>query len=207
MRTRHLTAIAMVAMLSFANVSTAAADAAKPGQSMTHMKTGAGLALTLEGLGVILYVQGGATSSIIGDSVVAPNGQYVFHIPITANKSGVQHLGSNIVFYNTLNNSQLRLRNPVIDLAKGVVTATVPEANDQNLPILTITNAATLKPKVKSDRKAGLRTTAYAGATLSLAPGIAAAIIGALALPANSLPEEAPFGSTDVTLYSKIAKK
>ena len=207
MRTRHLTAIAMVAMLSFASVSTAAADAAKPGQSMTHMKTSAGLALTLEGLGVIIYVQGGATSSIIGDSVVAPNGQYVFHIPITANKSGVQHLGSNIVFYNTLNNSQLRLRNPVIDLAKGVVTATVPEANNQNLTILTITNAATLKPKVKSDRKAGLRTTAYAGATLSLAPGIAAAIIGALTLPANSLPEEAPFGSTDVTLYSKIAKK
>jgi hypothetical protein len=197
----------MVAMLSFASVSTAAADAAKPGQSMTHMKTSAGLALTLEGLGVIIYVQGGATSSIIGDSVVAPNGQYVFHIPITANKSGVQHLGSNIVFYNTLNNSQLRLRNPVIDLAKGVVTATVPEANNQNLTILTITNAATLKPKVKSDRKAGLRTTAYAGATLSLAPGIAAAIIGALTLPANSLPEEAPFGSTDVTLYSKIAKK
>lgn len=207
MRIRNLTAIAMITILSFANISIAAADAAKPGQSMTHMKTGAGLASTLEGLGVILYVQGGATSSIIGDSVVSPNGQYVFHIPVTDNKSGVQHLGSNIVFYNTLNNSQLRLRNPVIDLAKGVVTATVPEANNQVLTILTITNAATLKSKVKSDRKAGLRTTAYAGATLSLAPGIAAAVIGALTLPANSLPEETPFGSADVTLYSKIAKK
>ena len=207
MRTRNLTAIAMIAMLSFANVSTAKADAAKPGQSMTHMKTGAGLAATLEGLGVVLYVQGGATASIIGDSVASANGQYVFHIPVTANKSGVQHLGSNIVFYNTLNNSQLRLRNPVIDLAKGVVTAIVPEANNQKLTILTITNAATLKPKIKSDRKAGLRTTTYSGATLSLAPGIAAAITSALSLPSNSLPDETPFGSTDVALYSKIAKK
>lgn len=101
----------------------------------------------------------------------------------------------------------MRLRNPVIDLAKGVVTATVPEANNQKLTILTITNSASLKPKVKSDRKAGLRTTAYSGATLSLAPGIAAAITTALTLPANSLPDETPFGSTDVTLYSKIAKK
>ncbi len=207
MRSRNLTSIAIVAMLSFANVSTAAADAAKPGQSMTHMKTGAGLASTLEGLGVILYVQGGATASVIGESVASTNGQYVFHIPVTANKSGVQHLGSNIVFYNTLNNSQLRLRNPVIDLATGVVTATVPEANNQKLTILKITNTTALKPKVKSDRKAGLRTTSYVGATLSLAPGIAAAIIGALTLPANSLPDEAPFGSADVSLYSKLAKK
>jgi hypothetical protein len=204
MRRRNLTAIAMISILSFSHVATAAADSAKPGQSMTHMKTGAGFASTLEAAGVVLYAQGGATSSIIGDSVGSPNGQYVFHIPVTANKSGVQHLGSNIVFFNTVNNLQLQLRNPVINLKTGVVRATLPQAENKSMDILTITNAATLKPKVTSDRKAGLRTTAYSGATLSLAPGIAAAISSILGLPENSLPEATPFGSTDVSLYSPI---
>jgi hypothetical protein len=204
MRLKNLTAIAIVSILSLSNVPTATADSAKPGQSMTHMKTGAGFASTLEAAGVILYVQGGATSSIIGDSVGSPNGQYVFHIPVTANKSGVQHLGSNIVFFNTANNLQLQLRNPVIDLKTGVVTATLPQAENKSTAVLTITNAATLKPKVTSDKKTKMRTTAYSGATLSLAPGIAAAISSILGLPANSLPEAAAFGSTDVTLYSKI---
>jgi Na+-transporting NADH:ubiquinone oxidoreductase subunit NqrA len=44
------------------------ADSAKPGQSMTHMKTAAGVASTLEAAGVILYVQGGATSAVIGET-------------------------------------------------------------------------------------------------------------------------------------------
>jgi hypothetical protein len=185
------------------NVSPVFADGAKPGQSMTHMKTGAGLASTLEAAGIIMYVQGGATSSVIGDSIGGPTGQYVFHIPITANKSGVQHLGSNIVFFNTANNNQLQLRNPVINLKTGEVTATVPQAENKSLTILTITNGSTLKAKVTNDKKAKLRTTAYAGETLSLAPGIAAAISSILGLPENSLPEGAAFGSTDVTLYSK----
>jgi len=204
MRFRNLTALALVSIFAFSNVTTASADSAKPGQSMTHMKTGAGLAATLEAAGVILYVQGGATSSIIGDSVGAPNGQYVFHIPVTSNKSGVQHLGSNIVFFNTANNLQLQLRNPVINLKTGVVTATLPQAENKSTTVLTITNAATLKPKVTSDKKTKLRTTAYSGATLSLAPGIAAAISSILGLPADSLPDETAFGSTDVTLYSKF---
>jgi hypothetical protein len=204
MRLRNLTAIAIVSTLSFSNVATAAADSASPGASMTHMKTGAGLGSTLEAAGVILYVRGGATSSVIGDSVSSANGQYVFHIPITANKSGVQHLGSDIVFFNTANNLQLQLRNPVIDLKTGVVTATLPQAENKSMSVLTITNAATLKPTVTSDRKTKVRKTAYAGATLSLAPGIAAAISSILGLPADSLPEAAAFGSTDVTLYKKI---
>jgi hypothetical protein len=204
MRFRNLTAFALVSIFAFSNVTTASADSAKPGQSMTHMKTGAGLAATLEAAGIILYVQGGATSSIIGDSVGAPNGQYVFHIPVTSNKSGVQHLGSNIVFFNTANNLQLQLRNPVINLKTGVVTATLPQAENKSMTVLTITNAATLKPKVTSDKKTKLRTTAYSGATLSLAPGIAAAISSILGLPADSLPDETAFGSTDVTLYSKF---
>jgi hypothetical protein len=39
------------------------ADTAKPGASMTHMKTATGVASTLEAAGVILYVQGGFSYS------------------------------------------------------------------------------------------------------------------------------------------------
>jgi hypothetical protein len=206
MSLRKLAVLVMAAGFAFAQLAPAQADAPKPGASMTHMKTGAGLASTLEAAGIVMYVQGGATASVIGDSIGAPTGQYVFHIPVTANKSGVQHLGSNIVFFNTANNNQLQLRNPVINLKTGVVTATVPQAESQSLTILTITNAAALKAKVTTDKKAALKKTAYVGATLSLAPGIAAAISSILGLPANSLPEAAAFGSADVTLYSKATR-
>lgn len=203
MKVRVAIAITISSLLIFGSSTTANADAPKPGQSMTHMKTGAGLASTLEAAGIIMYVQGGATASVIGDSIGAPTGQYVFHIPITANKSGVQHLGSNIVFFNTTNNNQLQLRNPVINLKTGVVTATVPQAENKSLPVLTITNLADLKPAITTDKKAKLRKTAYTGATLSLAPGIAAAISSILGLPANSLPDALAFGSTDVSLFAK----
>lgn len=207
MRLKNLMVFALATTFISTSLVSASADSAKPGQSMTHMKTGAGLASTLEAAGVVLYVQGGATSSVIGDSIGAATGQYVFHIPITSNKSGVQHLGSNIVFFNTANNLQLQLRNPVIELSTGVVRALVPQAGDQVLDILTITNASTLKAKITRDRKANLRTTAYVGATLSLAPGIAASISSILGLPANSLPDAAAFGSADVTLYGKDKRK
>ena len=207
MRLKNLMVFALATMFISTSLVSASADSAKPGQSVTHMKTGAGLASTLEAAGVVLYVQGGATSSVIGDSIGAAAGQYVFHIPITSNKSGVQHLGSNIVFFNTANNLQLQLRNPVIELSTGVVRALVPQAGDQVLDILTITNASTLKAKITRDRKANLRTTAYVGATLSLAPGIAASISSILGLPANSLPDAAAFGSADVTLYGKDKRK
>ncbi len=183
------------------------ADAAKPGQSMTHMKTGAGIASTLEAAGVILYVQGGATSAVIGDNLSAATSQVVFHIPVTANKSGVQHVGSNIIFFNTANNQFLTLSNPVIDLAKGVVTATVPQAGNAKVDILTITNASTAKPKVTNDKKAKQRTTAYTGTTLVLAPGVAATISSVLGLPDGSLPDGLAFGTADVTLYSAIKAK
>lgn len=207
MRLKNLMVFALATTFISTSLVSASADSAKPGQSMTHMKTGAGLASILEAAGVVLYVQGGATSSVIGDSIGAAAGQYVFHIPITSNKSGVQHLGSNIVFFNTANNLQLQLRNPVIELSTGVVRALVPQAGDQVLDILTITNASTLKAKITRDRKANLRTTAYVGATLSLAPGIAASISSILGLPANSLPDAAAFGSADVTLYGKDKRK
>ena len=206
MITKKLTTLCLAAALVFSSSAIATADSAKPGQSMTHMKTVAGVISTLEAAGVVVYVQGGATSSIIGDSISSANGQIVFHIPITANNKGIQHLGSNIVFFNTTNNLQLVLRNPVIDIGAGVVKAIVPQAGDQTLTILSISNASTLKAKITNDRKSGLRTTAYKDATLVLAPGIAATIATTLGLPANALPDGLAFGSTDVALYGKIAR-
>jgi hypothetical protein len=193
------TAISLVA-----SSNVAFADTAKPGASMTHMKTAAGVASTLEAAGVILYVQGGATSAVIGENVSAATSQVVFHIPVTANKAGVQHVGSNIIFFNTANNQFLTLKNPVIDLAKGVVSAIVPQAGDAKVDILTITNASTAKPKITNDKKTKLRTTAYTGTTLVLAPGVAATIASVLGLPLGSLPDGLAFGTADVTLYSKL---
>lgn len=193
-----------LALLFGATSTSAYADSAKPGQSMTHIKTAAGLSSTLESAGVILHVQGGATSSVIGDSIAAANGQYVFHIPVTSTKTNVKHVGSNIVFFNTANNQLVTLQNPVIDLAKGVVTAVVPQAESKALTILTITNAKDLKAKVTNDRKANLSTTVYSGANLMIAPGIGAALVSLLGLPAGSLPDGITFGSADVTIYSKL---
>ncbi len=203
---KSITAIsAAIAMIVTSNA--AFADAAKPGQSMTHLKTIAGISSTLENAGVILYVQGGATAGVIGESVSAADAQVVFHVPITGTKGGVQHIGSNIVFFNTTNNKQVQLRNPLIDLKKGVISAVIPQASDKAMDALTITNASTLKATVTNDRKAALKTTAYKGAALSLAPGIAGALVSLLGLPEGSLPEGLAFATADVTLYSAIAKK
>lgn len=200
---QHL--LVLLAFFTAMSATTASADT-QPSQSMTHMKTAPGLLSALEGVGVVLYVQGGATSGIIGDSLSASNSQIVFHIPITGTKSGVQHIGSNIVFFNTANNSQVQLRNPVIDLATGVVTATIPQASNQSLTVLTIRNSAELKAKVSTDKKTRIRSTAYTGATLSLAPGVAATLSELLGLPVNTLTESANFGSADVTL-KRVVKK
>ena len=204
MKLRSTIAIAMSSLLLIGSSGSAVADAAKPGQSMTHMKTAAGVVSTLEAAGVILYVQGGATAAVIGENLSAPTSQVVFHIPVTANKAGVQHVGSNIIFFNTANNQFLTLRNPVIDLAKGVVSAIVPQAGNAKIDILTITNASTAKPKITNDRKAKLRTTAYTGTTLVLAPGVAETIASVLGLPAGSLPDGLAFGTADVSLYTKL---
>ena len=204
MKLRSTIAIAFSSLLLVALPNVAVADSAKPGQSMTHIKTAAGVASTLEAAGVILYVLGGATSALIGENLSAASSQVVFHIPVTANKAGVQHVGSNIIFFNTANNQFLTLKNPVIDLAKGVVSATVPQAGDAKVDVLAITNAAQAKPKIKNDKKAKLRTTAYTGATLVLAPGVAATIASVLGLPAGSLPDGLAFGTADVSLYSKL---
>ncbi|MBU3734185.1 MAG: hypothetical protein FGM60_01070 [Candidatus Planktophila sp.] len=204
MKKRSIATVATALVVLFGNSVPAFADAAKPGQSMTHIKTAAGVASTLEAAGVVLYVQGGATAAVIGESLNSATSQVVFHIPVTANKDGLQHGGSNIVFFNTANNQQLTLRNPVIDLAKGVVSATVPQAGDAKVDVLTITNASKAKPKITNDKKAKQRTTAYTGATLVLAPGVAATIASVLGLPAGSLPDGLAFGTADVTLYNKL---
>jgi hypothetical protein len=184
---------------------TGASADAKPNQSMTHIKTVAGLTSLLEGAGVVMYVQGGATAGVIGDSLDAVNSQMVFHVPVTATKGGVAHVGSNIVFHNTANNKQVVLRNPLIDLAKGTVSAVIPQAGMDPMVALSITNGSDIKPKVTNDRKAKLRTTVYPGAALSLAPGIAAAIVSLLGLPEGALPDGAAFATADVTIYGKTS--
>ena len=127
MKLRMFTALAMSSLILIGSSGVAVADAAKPGQSMTHMKT-----------------------------------------------------------------------------AAGVVSATVPQAGNAKIDVLTITNASTAKPKITNDRKAKLRTTAYMGTTLVLAPGVAATIASVLGLPAGSLPDGLAFGTADVSLYSRL---
>jgi hypothetical protein len=205
MRLRNI--IAVTAILAIAGTGQASADSAKPGQSMTHMKTGAGLSALLESAGVVMYVQGGATAAVMGDSISSANGQYVFHIPVTGSKSNVQHVGTNIVFYNTTNKRQVQLQNPVINLTTGQITAGIPQANSKSMAVLTISNASALKATVTNDRKTGLRTTAYKGAVLTLAPGIGAALSSLLDLAEGSLSESAAFGTADISLYGKITKK
>ena len=206
MKLRPLAITALALGLALAGAAPASADAAKPGQSMTHMKTAPGLASTLESAGVVLYVEGGATAAVMGDSISAPNGQVVFHIPVTGTKGGVRHVGSNLVFFNTTNNQQVQLRNPVIDLAKGQVIATIPQGSGTPTPVLTITNAKSLKPKATTDRSTGIRSTTYTGAQLAIAPGIGAALESLLGLPAGSLPDGTSFGSADVTLNAKASR-
>lgn len=196
------TAISLVASSNIA-----LADGAKPGQSMTHMKTLAGISSTLEGQEILLYVQGGATAAVIGESIGSADGQVVFHIPITGTKTGVEHTGSNIVFFNSANNKKVELKNPLIDLGKGTISAIIPQGTGEVTTVLQITNAAALKATVTNDRKALLKTTAYKGVALSLAPGIGAALTSLLGLPMGSIPENLAFATADVSLYSVLKSK
>jgi hypothetical protein len=119
----------------------------------------------------------------------------------------VAHVGSNIVFHNTANNKQVVLKNPLIDLAAGTISAVIPQAGTNVMVALSITNGADIKAKVTNDRKAKLRTTAYQGAALSLAPGIAGALVSLLGLPEGALADKAAFATADVTLYSLVKGK
>ena len=205
MRKTLVTIATVIGLVASSNI--ALADGAKPGQSMTHMKTLAGISSTLEGQGILLYVQGGATAAVIGESIGSADGQVVFHIPITGTKTGVEHTGSNIVFFNSANNKKVELKNPLIDLAKGTISAIIPQGTGEVTTVLQITNAAALKATVTNDRKALLKTTAYKGAALSLAPGIGAALTSLLGLPMGSIPENLAFATADVSLYSALKSK
>jgi len=204
---RKLAIIFLTILGLIASPNYALGDTAKPGQSMTHMKTVAGISATLESVGILLYVQGGATAAVIGESLSSADGQVVFHVPITGTKSGVEHVGSNIVFFNMANNKQVQLKNPIIDLAKGTVSAVIPQGTGQINTVLQITNGSSLKPTVTNDRKALIKTTAYKGATLSLAPGIGAALSTLLGLSEGTIPENLAFATADVTLYSTLKAK
>lgn len=175
----------------------AAADA-KPGSNMTHIRTSAGLSSTLEKAGVIAYTQGTATSQVIGTSLAAADSSYLFHVPISAVRSTVQHRGGSIVLFNTANDQQVVVQNPSIDLAKGVVTARVPGAG--NVTVFRITNAKAVKAEVTTED--GVKKTAYMGARLALAPGVADVLVAGLGLPAGSLPDGAAFGTADVTIFA-----
>jgi hypothetical protein len=205
-RSRIIASALAVTVLTTLGMSHGVADA-KANQSMTHMKTVAGITSLLESAGVVVYAQGGATSAVIGESLNAANSQVVFHIPITNTKAGVAHVGSNIVFHNTTNDKQVVLQNPLIDLAAGTISTVIPQVGTSAMTTLSITNGGSLKAAVTNDRKAKLCTTAYKGAAISLAPGIAAALVSLLGLPEGALPEGAAFATADVTLYSKISGK
>lgn len=205
MRITRLAAVAAATVaLTAGAVAPAMADSAKPGTSMTHMKTAPGISATLTSAGVQLYGQGGATTGVMGDSVAAANGQVVFHVPITGTKGGVQHAGSTLVLFRASNGAQVQLQNPIIDLAKGVVIATVPQGTGQPVPVLAIANASTLKPKVTT--KAGVRTSVYSGAQLAIAPGIGGVLSTLLGLPAGSLPDGTVLATADVTLNAKAKR-
>ena len=125
MKHRKIIASAIaVTVLTTLGMSHGVADA-KPGQSMTHMKTVAGLTSLLESAGVVVYVQGGATAAVIGESLNSAKSQIVFHVPVTNTKAGVAHVGSNIVFHNTTNDKQVVLQNPLIDLTAGTVSTVI----------------------------------------------------------------------------------
>lgn len=166
------------------------------GQSMTHIKTAPGLASTLEGAGVVLYTRGGATSAVMGDSIAAPNGQVVFHVPVTGSSPTVRHQGSTLVFFNTNGDRQVELRNPVIDLRTGAVKAAVGDSA-RAVTVMRIPNAQKLKPVVVDG------VTNIKGARLVLAPGVGAVVEAGLGLPAGSLPDGTTFGTADVTLQAK----
>lgn len=194
----------LVTLVSILGMTSASADSASPIQSMTHLKTAPGISSAFEEAGVVLYAQGGATAGVMGESIADSKGQVVFHIPITANKNGVQHGGSNIVLFNTTNNRQVILRNPVIDLKSGVVTATIPQAGNETLTILTITNKETLTGKKSTDKAAGVRSRTFAGASLAFAPGVSGTVASLLGLPSGAIAEGSLFATADVTLKKRI---
>lgn len=185
----------VLGLTALTSTGTALADSGS-GQSMTHIKTAPGLASTLETAGVVLYTRGGATSAVMGDSIAAPNGQVVFHVPVTGSSPTVKHQGSTLVLFNTAGDRQVELSNPIIDLRSGVVRAAVGDSGKATT-VFRIPNAG----KVKQSTKDGVTT--ISGARLVLAPGVGAVVESGLGLPAGSLPDGTLFATADVTLQGR----
>lgn len=185
----------VLGLTALTSTGTALADSGS-GQSMTHIKTAPGLASTLESAGVVLYTRGGATSAVMGDSIATPNGQVVFHVPVTGSSPTVKHQGSTLVLFNTAGDRQVELRNPIIDLRSGVVRAAVGDSGTATT-VFRIPNAG----KVKQSTKDGVTT--ISGARLVLAPGVGAVVESGLGLPAGSLPDGTLFATADVTLQGR----
>lgn len=198
MRLRALAAITATTALILAPTGVAMADNVDPGQGMTHVKTSTGLLATLEAVGVVMYVQGGATASVMGDSIASPDGRMILHVPITSDKRVIKHQGSIFTLFNTSTGQQVQLQNPTINLKQGTVRATVPQADNATVTVFTIPNASQLKPKVTIAN--GIRTTTYVGARLTLAPGIAGTLTSLLGMPEGTLPDRAPFATAEITL-------
>ena len=185
----------VLGLTAITSTGTALADSGS-GQSMTHIKTAPGLASTLESAGVVLYTRGGATSAVMGDSIATPNGQVVFHVPVTGSSPTVKHQGSTLVLFNTAGDRQVELRNPIIDLRSGVVRAAVGDAGKATT-VFRIPNAG----KVKQSTKDGVTT--ISGARLTVAPGVGSVVESGLGLPAGSLPDGTLFATADVTLQGR----
>jgi hypothetical protein len=200
MRLRAFTVLATAAALLVAPARVASADNVDPGQGMTHMKTATGLLATLEQVGVVMYVQGGATASVMGESIGAPDGRMILHVPITSDGRVIKHQGSVFTLFNTTTGQQVQLQNPVINLKAGTVKATVRQADNATVTVFSLRNASQLKPKVKVE--AGVRITEYVGARLTLAPGIAGTLTSLLGMPEGTLTDRAPFATADITLRS-----
>lgn len=192
MRRALTLAIGLAAAAAVLLPASAAADSGSS-QSMTHIKTPAGLSAALEAAGVVMYGRGGATIGVMGDSIAEPNGQVVFHVPVTSASPTVKHQGSTLVLFNTDGDRQVELRNPVIDLRAGVVRAAVGDST-KAVTVMRIPNAKQLKPTTKDG------VTTITGARLALAPGIGETLAKGLGLPSGTLPDGALFATADVTL-------
>ncbi len=204
MKSKIISASLAIIGLLAAGASPALADAPSPAQSMTHLKTAPGVSPLLESAGVVLYAQGGATSGVMGESISNPKGQVVFHIPISSSKTRVRHLGSTVVIFNTANDRQVQLQNPVIDLKEGVVRAVVPQANEAAITIFRISNLSSLKAESSTDKATGIRTRKFVAANLNFAPGVAETVVGLLGLPSGALPDQALFAVADISLKKRV---
>ena len=92
----------------------------------------------------------------------------------------------------------------MIDLKKGVVTATVSQAGSEPITILSISNANALSAKKATDKNAGVRSRTFAGASLNFAPGVAATLSSLLGLQSGSITEGSLFATADVTLKKRV---